>query len=545
MTHMRSQAHYRAGWWPRLQASGSTLYLSLPLISGNLLALVLPNPLPAWAPYALVGLGLTLRLGLQLILPSYQLRRLQAHHLEVPLLLLIGFCLHQPRFPNAALPPLPEKNDSACYLEVELRTSGHPTTKYQRYTASLMGYYLDTAWHAWPTQLTLYVPKHDTAALHLLPGQRYLVRGKPYPIQDSSNDFFSYRSWATHHGLAGIVYTNNANLHLLPAHPPSFSTRIALSHQHAIAKLRAAGLPEGTLGPVVAMAIGDRSTLTAEMNASFRNSGIAHILAISGFHVGIVYSVLYLLTQLLAQSNAWAYALRNALPVLCIWLFALYCGLAPSIVRASIVVTLYALGKLLQAHQGCAEVYFASAACAMAMDPIAPVDVGFFLSFLAVAGILIFLPFFSSVLHTGHKWLDRFLVLLLVSLAAQLGTLPLVLAAFSSLPVVGILASVPASLLAYPIVVLGLAIVLLPTGCLVARLLGYPLGWSAKGLIDIGQFGSALNPASLTQLQLPLALIGTLSLSIGLFGLYAVYRHPGAGWGSLGAFGLSLALLAL
>lgn len=534
---------YEITWWQKILDSPSTLYISLPLIAGNLLSLWIPNPFPSETLYLLIAIWLTIWLTLQFTLRTYLLFRLHVFHLEVPLLLLCGFCLHNPRFPMADLPPIPEVKRAECYLEIELHSGGKTTAEYLRYSVELLGYYADSCWHTWPTKLTLCVDKLDSSVLRMQPGQRYLVRGKTFPIKDSSDNFFSYRRWATYHGIAGTIYTGVANLLPLPSPPLSFDNAIALSHQRAIAKFCAAGIDKEALGPVVAMTIGDRSALSTEMNDSFRNCGLAHILAISGFHVGIVYSILYLFAMLLAKSNYWAYALRNALPILFIWAFAVYCGLAPPIVRASIVVTIYALGKLLGAPMTRSEIYFASAACVMVVDPIAPVDVGFYLSFLAVAGILIFLPYFSSIVHTGLRWVDKLLALLLVSIAAQLGTTPLVLAAFESLPIVGIIASLPAGLLSYPIVVLGLAVALLPTGCMVSQWLGYPLQWSAKSLIWVGRLGSSLNPTELSQLDLPLSFILTLSLSIGLLGLYAIYRHRALAYASLTALGASLLTL--
>ena len=225
-----------------------------------------------------------------------------------------------------------------------------------------------------------------------------------------------------------------------------------------------------------ALIIGDKSRLEPELRDSFTRVGVAHVLAISGLHIGLVATLAY---------GAWWWILARSQYVLLRWsvpklaaLFTLpvvllYAGLAGgsvSTLRAVIMVTIFLSALLLDQKE---EVFRSLALAALIVSLIWPgaiFDISFQLSFVAVLAIFLGLHRFQSwwdnrdetqavYLSLWRRRLRRWAILYgLVSLSATVGTLPLVAAHFHTVPLVGFVANlllVP--FLGSAAVVLGLA----------------------------------------------------------------------------------------
>ena len=92
---------------------------------------------------------------------------------------------------------------------------------------------------------------------------------------------------------------------------------------------------------VAAMTLGDKSQLTKELRDTYAISGASHILALSGLHLGIIYTLL----SLLLSRRRWQ-VLSQVVIIVCIWLFVFLVGLSASVVRSAVMVSIYALLSL-------------------------------------------------------------------------------------------------------------------------------------------------------------------------------------------------------
>ena len=192
-----------------------------------------------------------------------------------------------------------------------------------------------------------------------------------------------------------------------------------------LASLRQQGGDEAALAVLAAMTLGDKSGLSAEIRETYSISGASHVLALSGLHLSIIYLLLTLLT--LGRRRFW---LGQVLLVVAIWAFALLTGLSNSLVRAATMLTIYSLFALGGRRHAPLGVLSFTAMLMLLIDANALFDVGFQLSFMAMLGILLFVPLFNRFVsqqwllrHRLAKWLYG---LACVSVAAQLGTAPLV-----------------------------------------------------------------------------------------------------------------------
>ena len=251
-----------------------------------------------------------------------------------------------------------------------------------------------------------------------------------------------------------------------------------------------------------ALIIGDKSRLKPELRDSFTRVGVAHVLAISGLHIGLVAALAY---------GAWWWLLARSQYALLMWsvpklaaLFTLpvvllYAGLAGgsvSTLRAVIMVTVFLTALLLDQKE---EVFRSLALAALIVSllwPGAVLDISFQLSFVAVLAIFLGLRRFQIWRDNRDKardvdpsqWRQRFQrwagLYCLVTLSATVGTLPLVATHFHTVPLVGFVANlllVP--FLGSAAVVLGLATAVLVFIHTSAATL---VGWCAGAVVSLG-----------------------------------------------------------
>ncbi|MBO4371013.1 MAG: ComEC/Rec2 family competence protein [Paludibacteraceae bacterium] len=226
-----------------------------------------------------------------------------------------------------------------------------------------------------------------------------------------------------------------------------------------------------------ALLLGDKSGLSFVQRNCFREAGCAHILAVSGLHVGIVFAALRALCRRPAASLV-GRLLQASLQLGGLWTYALLCGMPPSVVRSALMFSVIALSHSLQQHANTCNSVFFSAFMLLLYRPSYLYDIGFQLSYTAVIGILAFARPFQQLLEPA-TWIGRQIwALESVSLAAQLATAPLCLHYFKSFPIYFPLSNLIAVPAATGFVYLGI-------GLLAAGLwppVGQVIGW----LLDTG-----------------------------------------------------------
>lgn len=133
--------------------------------------------------------------------------------------------------------------------------------------------------------------------------------------------------------------------------------------------------------------LGERGNLTPDQRAKFVRSGTVHLLVVSGLHVGLLAGAVLLVLRALGLSrSAWAVA-----GIVCV-LYLFVTGIQPSVLRATTMVVIYALGKVLVRRPDPLNVLGASALLALIVNPLDVAELGFQLSYLAVLGIFVVAP---------------------------------------------------------------------------------------------------------------------------------------------------------
>ena len=174
---------------------------------------------------------------------------------------------------------------------------------------------------------------------------------------------------------------------------------------------------------IAAMTLGDKSYLSRQTRDLFNLSGGAHVLALSGMHLGIIYAVLTLLLPL-GRRRKW---LSQALILTAIWTYTLIVGMGASVVRAAAMLSVLSVGMVLSRGRASLNTLSLAAIVMLSADPMSLWDVGFQLSFMAVLGILLFYRFLFGLVPVRHRLTRALWGMTAVSFTAQVGTAPLVM----------------------------------------------------------------------------------------------------------------------
>ena len=174
---------------------------------------------------------------------------------------------------------------------------------------------------------------------------------------------------------------------------------------------------------IAAMTLGDKSYLSRQTRDLFNLSGGAHVLALSGLHLGIIYAVLTLLLPL-GRRRKW---LSQALILTAIWTYTLIVGMGASVVRAAAMLSVLSVGIVLSRGRASLNTLSLAAIVMLSADPMSLWDVGFQLSFMAVLGMLLFYRFLFGLVPIRHRLTRALWGMTAVSLTAQVGTAPLVM----------------------------------------------------------------------------------------------------------------------
>jgi competence protein ComEC len=213
------------------------------------------------------------------------------------------------------------------------------------------------------------------------------------------------------------------------------------------------GLPEPYAALAVGIVTGDRTSIRDDVKRAFRRSGTSHILAISGQNIMLLVGVVYLFYGRNSKRRlGWPVLLAV---VVLLALYTLFTGGTPSVVRASAMGALLLLAPVVRRRADPVAALAIAGAVMIMLDPDVMADVGFQLSFAAMLGI----AFLAPHLYDGLRRVKVPTLLALpvaVSLAAQLATLPLVVAYSGELSVVSTPATLSADLGLLPIMVTGI-----------------------------------------------------------------------------------------
>lgn len=513
-------------WW----TPAPFLRLLPALMTGIALSWYLPVLQPGWVP---AGLSLLLLVLLFQFLPLHWRYRLKSY--PGACLLLVLVCL------GGWLVTLHDVRTQDNWFGHEQLQGRHwiatleemPVAKPNSYKALAAVRYLggDTLQ---PVQgrVILYFRK-DAAGAQLRYGSRFLVGKTPQPIRNSGNPgAFDYQRYCLFQGITHQVFLAGSDFKVLSGDGGTLFTRTLIRSRLAIVgilKRYISGAQERGLAE--ALLIGYKDDLDKSLVQAYSNTGVVHVIAISGLHLGLVYGLLVLLLRPLRR--------RSPLFRFCIiagglWAFALLAGAQPSVLRSAVMFSCIALGDLIDRRTSVFNTLALSAFGLLCYNPFWLWDLGFQLSYSAVAGIVIFYqPLYRSIYFT-NLLIDWLWQLVALTLTAQVFTLPISLYHFHQFPLLFLLTNLVAVPLS-SIILLGEILLcaiawLPPAAALLGQMLQVLIRWMNTYVLRLNDLPIAVwDGFSLTFLQVIL-----LFIMIAFAGSWLLVRERRWGMASLG-----------
>ena len=170
-----------------------------------------------------------------------------------------------------------------------------------------------------------------------------------------------------------------------------------------------------------ALVLGDKTALDGDLREGFAHAGLAHLLAISGLHIGLLMLLFRFLLwplQLLPKGKQ----MLSICVILLLWGYAFFVGASPSVLRAVTLFSAIQLGYAVQRKLPTSYLVLLSMVILLFVSPCLLLQLGFQLSYLAVFGILFLLPIFDlNIRFPPLRWFWR---LTLVSIVAQIVVAP-------------------------------------------------------------------------------------------------------------------------
>ena len=282
---------------------------------------------------------------------------------------------------------------------------------------------------------SLLILEKDSLALSLKKGDYIQFEPNFKEIEVNKNpNTFNYKRYLFFHLISQQTFIKSNRWSKIKINKYWYDIdRLSSMRTYLLSQYKKYGIEGEDLSVLSALTLGYKNDLDKRIQRSYAASGAIHILAVSGLHVGIIFVIISQLLRLLGSSKSSRW-LRFLLSIIFIWFFAFLTGAAPSVLRASLMFSFIAFGQVLNRNSSIYNSIFASAFFLLLYQPFLLFDLSFQLSYSAVISIVYFQPIIGSLLTPSLKILKGIWGLISVSIAAQIGTIPIVLYYFHQFP---------------------------------------------------------------------------------------------------------------
>jgi competence protein ComEC len=323
---------------------------------------------------------------------------------------------------------------NTTYISVSLQEP--LTTKPNSYKAlaKTESVFIDGKWIKAKGNIILYFKK-DSVMPALQYGSQLIIAKKLQCVIASGNPgSFNYAQYCAFQGIHYQVYLQAGdyfNTNILHKDP---LTELLIHARNNVLSIFRKWVPGKTeTGVAEALLIGYRDDLDSDLVRAYSNTGVVHIIAISGLHLGMIYGLMLLLLKPFRKYK-WMRWAKPLLILFVLWGFSLLAGAAASILRSVVMFSFIVIGEGIGRRTNIYNTLAASAFCLLVYNPYFFWDVGFQLSYTAVLSIVLFMKPVYRWLYFKNKLLNLIWELNSITLAAQVLTLPLILYYFHQFP---------------------------------------------------------------------------------------------------------------
>lgn len=244
---------------------------------------------------------------------------------------------------------------------------------------------------------------------------------------------FNYKVYLEKQYIYHQLYTKQEHIFELPSKKQTIfgyadALRLKINNQ-----LNAFDFKPEELAIINALILGQRQDMDSDIYTNYANAGAIHILAVSGLHVGIILMILNILLKPLEQLKR-GHIFKIISILILLWSFAIVAGLSASVTRAVTMFSIVAIAMHLKRPTNIYNTLSISIFILLLVKPMFLFDVGFQMSYLAVFAIVSIQPLISKLWIPKWKLTNYFWQIFTVTIAAQLGVLPISLFYFHQFP---------------------------------------------------------------------------------------------------------------
>jgi len=299
----------------------------------------------------------------------------------------------------------------------------------------------------------------DSTSLLFHTGDLVFLKNKFQDIKSSLNPHqFNYKHYLKKQGINQQVYITHQEILLLDESKVSLLRFIDAFRVKIQKSLRRYHFTDDELAVMNALLLGQRQEISKQLSDNYSKAGAIHILAVSGLHVGVILLILSLILKPLERVNN-GKLIKLVLVILSLWFFAILAGLSASVIRAVTMFSAIALGQFFNKRNAVEHSLIFSMFIILLWKPLFLFDVGFQLSYTAVFGIIWIQPVLYQLWKPNFFIVDKGWQLITVSVAAQLGVLPISLFYFHQFPALFFISNL--IIIPFLGVILGLGLVVL------------------------------------------------------------------------------------
>lgn len=355
-------------------------------------------------------------------------------------------------------------------------------------------------------------------------GSKVALYAKVFPLQKPLNpDQFDYASFLKNKSILAQVYVDDASIKLFIAKEKNLYYYSSIFRNRVIANLQKSNFNAKELAVVHALILGQKQDLDPTVLQNYQYAGAVRILSVSGLHVGFVLLFLNFVLKIFPNTPRFRF-FKMVVVIFVLWCFALVAGFSPSVVRSVTMFSFVAIGMYSRRKTYIFYTFYCSILIILIFEPSFLFDVGFQLSYLALFFILWLQPEFEKIWQPKNKVALHFWQVFTITLAAQLGTMPLSLYYFHQFPGLFFLTNLLIMFLMSVIMGVGLVFVLIAFWTKIPSYIAIILEkliWLLNFIIEkIASFESFI----FKDISFDFWMLVTLYFSIFAFGWLYIYR---------------------
>ena len=280
----------------------------------------------------------------------------------------------------------------------------------------------------------VYIRKDSTPS-YMGYGSQIVTNATLTPITNAGNPGgFDYARYCLFQGITHQVFINADQYvfisNTIPSHIYFYLFKL---RDNVLGSLKMFLPHQRAYGVAEALLIGYRNDLDREIVQAYSNTGVVHIIAISGLHLGMLYGSMVLFFNLFKRKR-WTKFVKPIVILIVIWGFALIAGGVPSIMRSAFMFSFILISEIINKKTKIYNTLSLSALCMILTNPFCIWDVGFQLSYAAVLSIIMYSGKIKEWFYLKNKVLQYLWQLNAVTISAQIWTFPLIIYYFHQFP---------------------------------------------------------------------------------------------------------------